>query len=278
MCTKPLNLGDRVVKCGQCITCLIARSAEWAFRLEQEAKDASSGVFLTLTYDDTNAIWVDVEEGTFTTLHKPDVQKFLKKVRKRQGPLKNKQDYKEKVRYFFCGEYGEEFGRAHYHAIIFNIKKDVIKKLPEIWGKGHIKIEDVTPKSIRYVTNYMLLKDNKLEKGRNKPFTLMSKKPILGARYVVSNYPHHLEHKDEKLVSPKKHRPNLYTVYEKKLFNDDERQHLKEKRMQTYAEYLKELEARHEKIDPLDPHGSIRKEREHRNYISNKRRTKRKLL
>jgi len=277
MCIKPLNLTDRIVKCGQCIECLIARSAEWAFRLEQEQKDASTGVFLTLTYDDENAIWLDVEEGTFTTLHKPDVQKFLKRVRKAQGPLKNKQDYREKVRYFFCGEYGGELGRAHYHAIIYNMKPEVIKKLDKLWGKGFIKVEDVTPKSIRYVTNYMLLKDDKLEKGRTKPFTTMSKKPILGAKYVVSNYPHHNEHLDEKLVAPKKYRPNLYRVYEKKLFNDQERELLKEKRIQNYAPYQKELEEKHEKLDPLDPHGSIRKEREHRNYILNHRKRKRKL-
>lgn len=278
MCTTPLQLSDRIVSCGHCIECLTKRSQEWAFRLEQESKDATSGIFLTLTYDDNNAIWIDNEEGeTLTTLSKRDWQLFMKRLRKAQGPLKNKQDYREKLRYFMCGEYGPSTGRAHYHAIIYNLKKNVVQDLPKYWRKGHIKVDDVTPKSIRYVTNYMLLKDQNCSENQLKPFTLMSKKPILGARYIVRNFYHHHTNQDHKLVHARKNRRNLYKIYERKLFTEEERKILQEKREADFLEYKTTYDAKLEQLDPLDPIGRDKQEKKHRAYIKQKRQKKREL-
>jgi len=276
MCISPLTIGLNTFKCGQCTECLIQRSQEWAFRLEQEAKDSSSGVFLTLTLDDENQIWVDTDEGqTVTTLHKPDVQKFLKRLRHAQGPLKNKQDYKEKLRYFLCGEYGETTQRAHYHAIIFNLKKEVIQKLDTIWNKGHIKVGDVTSKSIRYVTNYMLLKNANHVKPQQKPFTLMSRKPILGARYVVNNYYQHHEQKSVELVSKTKQRRVLYNCYKRKIFTNEDLPEINAKAQEIFEQRKEEFRQKILDKYPDDPFAGEQQERDHRKYILNKRRKQR---
>lgn len=283
MCTKPLKLEDRIVACGQCIECLIKRSQEWAFRLEQEVKTASSGVFLTLTYDNANALWVDDEEGNLlTTLWKPDWQKFMKRLRHHQGPLKNKNDWKEKLRFFMCGEYGPETGRAHYHAIIFNLKKSVIEKLDQHWNKGFIKVDEVTPKSIRYVTNYMLLKDQYKEEVQQKPFTLMSRRPIIGCNYIVNNYTNHIDGPSDtkgKLIHNQKNRRNLYKSYERKIFTEKDMEEIRRHRELAYQAYDEDKRAYYVNKDPLDPQGAEIKERKHNQYIKTKRskQTKRKL-
>lgn len=273
MCATPLNLGDRIVSCGQCIDCLIKRSQEWAFRLEHEAKTAISGVFLTLTYSDENAIWIDNEDETLTTLSKSDVQKFIKRLRKFDNKFNNHKVIK--VRYFIAGEYGPSTQRAHYHCIIFNANRKTIEALPKIWGKGHVDIQDVTPKSIRYTTNYMALKEEVKAEHQQKPFTLMSKKPILGANYVVKNYYHHHESQDHKLVSPTLQRRNLYRTLEKKIFTPEELLDIRKTKLQELDKWKEEENQRLEEQYPLDPLGGQKDERQHKAKIR-KSRLKRK--
>mgnify|MGYP000673736653 CR=1 FL=1 len=280
MCTSPTILKDRVVACNHCIECLIKRSQEWAFRLEEEAKTATSGVFITLTYSPSNEIQVDTPEGVKTTLSKRDVQLFNKRLRKHhEKNRKITKDYRSKPRYFFNGEYGPSTDRAHYHAVIFNLPKCTIQALPEIWGKGFVKVGDVTPKSIRYVTNYMLLKDKEILEGQQKPFTLMSKKPILGANYVSNNYYHHHEHSDITLRNASKREKPLYRSLERQIFTDEEMLRNKKLRQERYAEFIQDMENDAIKNDPLDPEGHKRKVRKERNakQIRFSNRKKRKL-
>lgn len=97
--------------CGRCPPCTSARSATWAFRLQQEDKIAISSHFITLTYDN---IHVPRTSSGFNTLSKRDVQLFLKRLRKRCSKRGLS------LRYYLCGEYGSKNFRPHYHAIIFN--------------------------------------------------------------------------------------------------------------------------------------------------------------
>ena len=93
---------------------------QWSFRLREELKDSESAHFLTLTYDDEHIIITGNNEPT---LYKRDVQLFLKSLRKLQ---------KQKIKYYFVGEYGGKTDRPHYHAIIFNLTKDTLVKIPRI--------------------------------------------------------------------------------------------------------------------------------------------------
>lgn len=91
-------------------------------------------------------------------------QLFMKRLRKRFST--------EKVRFFHCGEYGEKFGRPHYHACLFNFyPEDALfysrnngntiytsKVLDEVWGNGQVWIGEVTFESAAYVARYIMKK------------------------------------------------------------------------------------------------------------------------
>ena len=91
--------------CGQCIGCRLERSRQWAIRCVHEASLHERNCFITLTYRDECL-------PTNGSLDLDAFQKFMKRLRRRFG---------EGVRFFHCGEYGENFGRPHYHAILFNL-------------------------------------------------------------------------------------------------------------------------------------------------------------
>jgi len=117
--------------------------------------DASCVV--TLTYDDHH-----LPEGH--TLRKRDVQLFVKRLRKTLSP--------KKISYLYCGEYGENFGRPHYHIILFGYwpadtrpwrkKKDVqyyrSPSLEKVWTKGNCEIGALTFKAANYVAGYVFKK------------------------------------------------------------------------------------------------------------------------
>lgn len=54
--------------------------------------------------------------GKYNSLEKQELRLFWKRFRKAVAPLK--------VRYMQCGEYGDKFGRPHYHCIIFGMSPD----------------------------------------------------------------------------------------------------------------------------------------------------------
>jgi hypothetical protein len=112
--------------------------------------------FITLTYDDDHI-------PQYGSLHYPDFQKFMKRLRKVAN---------SSVRFYMCGEYGDEFSRPHYHACLFNFEipdlqvlkrtaKHVLytsKLLERLWPFGFVTIGHVTPESAAYVASYCIKK------------------------------------------------------------------------------------------------------------------------
>lgn len=179
MCLSPISIrthkGRISVGCGKCVQCLQKRRSEWTFRLKIELRNCDSAFFITLTYDDENL-------PISGNLSKTDVQLFFKRLRKAQGAG-------QQLRYYLVGEYGEQNMRPHYHMIIFNLKPSIVVKVEEIWKKGMIYIGEVSHASIHYVTKYML-QNSYIKEGKEKPFSLMSRRPYLGSDYVrnMKNY------------------------------------------------------------------------------------------
>jgi len=147
------------VPCGQCIGCRLERSRQWAVRLMHERSCHDLAVFLTLTYDQAHL----PPGGTLVPRH---FNLFVKRLRK---------FHKHKIKYFHCGEYGDDLSRPHYHAIIFGLdfadkKKHSIspqgdtlytsETLTKLWGYGHCLIGQVSFKSARYVASYCVKKVN----------------------------------------------------------------------------------------------------------------------
>ena len=146
------------VPCGQCVGCRLERSRQWATRIMHEASLHRSNVFVTLTYSNEHV----PEDGS---LHYDHFQRFMKRLRKRFAP--------STVRFYMCGEYGENYSRPHFHACLFNCDFDdkVIWKLSSsgfhiyrsavlesLWPYGYSSIGDVTFESAAYVARYVMKK------------------------------------------------------------------------------------------------------------------------
>jgi hypothetical protein len=142
-----------------------------------------------------------------------------------------------------AGEYGENFGRPHFHACLFGIDFDdkklwkrtsagsnlyTSKNLEILWPFGYSSIGDVTFESAAYVARYIMkkvtgknAKDHYTEINpetgeittRKPEFTKMSLKPGIGyewyKQYTSDVYPH-----DYVVVRGKKVKPPKY--YDKK--------------------------------------------------------------
>lgn len=214
--------------CGQCVGCRLERSRQWAIRCMHEAQMHTQNCFITLTYDDAHL------PGD-RSLHYRDFQLFIKRLRKRYPG--------RRIRYYMAGEYGENFGRPHWHACIFGLDFDDKKlwkrtsansllyrseNLELLWPFGYSSIGDVTFESAAYVARYIMKKvtgKNAAEHyqeidpdtgeiiNRTPEFTKMSLKPGIGyewyKQYTSDVYPH-----DYVVVRGKKVKPPKY--YDKK--------------------------------------------------------------
>lgn len=196
------------VPCGQCIGCRLERSRQWAMRCVHEASLYEDNCFITLTFNDKH-----LQEDR--SLCKKDFQLFMKRLRKKfsipEGGSSLRDD--QKIRYYHCGEYGENFGRPHHHACLFNFDfpdKEFIScrdginlyrsdMLEELWPYGYSTIGNVTFESAAYVARYIMKKitGEKAEehyKGREKEYTTMSRRPGLGRGWIEKFqsdvYPH----------------------------------------------------------------------------------------
>lgn len=114
--------------------------------------------FITLTFSD-NYLPEDYSVSV------RDIQLFIKRYRKYLGH--------SRIRYFACGEYGDEGGRPHYHILAFGhdfpdkkpwrrqpsgevlYRSEILEKL---WPYGNAEVGTVTAKSIAYVSRYILKK------------------------------------------------------------------------------------------------------------------------
>lgn len=179
-----------VVPCGRCIICRKNKAAEWAARISHEMEYHAEKCFITLTYSDDN---IPKNENDIMTLNKRDVQLFMKRLRK---------NTEKKIKYFVCGEYGENTSRPHYHAIILGWRPDLNDltavsaakgrkiyssgELSDYWKNGNVQVGSVTQDSVYYVTGYIIKKLNKeVLDGRTPEFLLCSRG--IGLNYALDN-------------------------------------------------------------------------------------------
>ena len=237
--TRPLK-----IPCGQCVGCRLEKSRQWATRCMHEAQLWEHNTFVTLTYNDEH-----LPEGM--TLRPEDMTKFWKRLRKHVG---------QKVRYFYCGEYGDNRGRPHYHAVIFNLEfgdKKFFKMsyysngdacplyrsatLEKLWPYGFSSIGEVTFESAAYVARYVMKKrtgegaenyynyidHNGVVHDRLPEFVRMSRRPGIASgwfeRFGGDVYPN-----DFVVVKGRKYRPPRY--YDEQL-EEEEKEKLKRKRI-----------------------------------------------
>lgn len=163
------------LRCGKCLECLKENASVWAARIMLEASLYQDNCFLTLTYAD----------DCITSLHKDDVQRFVKRVRKHFSD--------RKIRVFYCGEYGGKNNRPHYHVIFFNLsfldmyfwkrsksgeslfRSDTLEKL---WTLGFSTVQPLEYGNAFYCAKYL----QKLDPRPHDipPFINMSTNPGIG--------------------------------------------------------------------------------------------------
>jgi len=201
------------LRCGQCIGCRVNRSREWAIRCMHEAQLHEHSVFATLTYNDDN--------NSNPSLNYDHFQRFMKRLRKwqpdkRYGMVDGKRKLLNPIRFYMCGEYGDQGGRRHFHVILFGCffrDRRFYRDLPSghrlytsdvlanLWPMGFSSIGDVTFESAAYVARYVCKKVT----GRNAEahyervdgdtgeiyslepeFSHMSLKPGIGAKWFAA--------------------------------------------------------------------------------------------
>jgi len=241
---------QKQVPCGQCIGCRLDRSGQWAIRCHHEASLHETNSFITLTFNDENL-------PADRSLSVRTFQLFMKRLRKK---------YTYPIRFYACGEYGENLGRPHYHACLFGHDfkdkkiwmqargKDPLYRsaeLEELWPYGFSTIGEVTLESAAYVARYIVKKitGDQAEKHyqftdengvihKQKPeFTVMSRKPGVGAkwlaRFATDIYPD-----DFVIIKGKKKRPPRYYDLNYELVDPESFRKLKTLRKTGLREHL----------------------------------------
>jgi len=142
----------------------------WATRCVHESAFHEHNAYVTLTYNDENL-------PPDNSLSKRELQLFFKRLRKNL----DSSEPGRKIKYFAAGEYGENKGRPHYHAIIFGLSPwgNDKKEVEDSWDKGFISTGTVTYDSARYVAEYINTQyDGELAKRvygkRTVPFKISS--------------------------------------------------------------------------------------------------------
>lgn len=196
--------GDIKLPCGQCTGCRLDRSKQWAVRLMCEAQLHERNSFLTLTYNDEtlrarrpdgeptvpSPLPEEPTPGKIAYPYGPrtearanvdsliprDVVLFMKKLRADLTTRKRS----AKVKYYLVGEYGDKYGRPHYHIALFGEDFSDDRKhwrtsgdysiyrssrLEKLWAHegrslGNTEIGELTIDSAAYIAAYVLKKMN----------------------------------------------------------------------------------------------------------------------
>lgn len=150
-----------------------------------EASLHDENCFVTLTYDDEHL----PAGGSLVLEH---FQKFMRSLRRAVRP--------RKVRFYHAGEYGSQFGRPHYHAILFGFDfadKVYLRErgshvvwssslLGRCWPHGCCELGSVSYESAAYVAGYVVGTSGKGVLGVNadgvvcelkREYSTMSRRP-----------------------------------------------------------------------------------------------------
>lgn len=176
------------IACGGCLGCRAQKARAWALRCQLELQQHNKAAWATLTYDD---------EHLPPTLEPRHLQLWLKRLRKGSAAA-------GRIRFFGCGEYGEQNARPHYHVILFGLGVESRSLVADTWGSGRTQCEALTPALIAYTAGYSSKKIGWKQHTRHErvdprtgevyywqpPFLQMSRRPGIGgaARQFVNSW------------------------------------------------------------------------------------------
>lgn len=197
-------------------------------RCVHEASLHDRNCFVTLTYNDKYL-------PSDHSLRHRDFQLFMKRLRKHYPREKG-----DGIRFYMCGEYGEEYKRPHYHALLFNFDfpdKKLFKKrrgypvfisetLSKLWPYGFHEIGSVNFDSAAYVARYIVKKlGSSGDNGREylipetgelvqlvPEYTRMSRRGGIGAGWI-EKFEHDTYKDDLVVLDGRKMKPARYYDY-----------------------------------------------------------------
>lgn len=112
---------------------------------------------------------------TVPTLQPMDMVLFMKRLRKR---------YVRPLRYYGVGEYGDRYGRPHFHIALFGHDPQDEEIISQTWGLGGVHICELSNDTAQYITGYITKKiggsDHEALAGNHPEFARMSRRPGLG--------------------------------------------------------------------------------------------------
>lgn len=213
MCPYPIYVHKHGidVPCGKCGYCLRRSINDWVLRCKYEHQRSYESYFLTLTFSEVpDGLLVDSK-----SFRRP-LQLFFKRCRK----------YGLSFRYFAIGDYGDTYGRPHYHVLFYSdvpVDTDLVHSLwssKKYQENGFVKVDRYSVHRCRYVVEYALLGrlDHHVDSGRPKPFTVMSKRPAIGSSFLTKERVRYHRYVDG-MLSDEGFKYALPRYYRKKIFN-----------------------------------------------------------
>lgn len=212
MCSKPIQLSSGLlVPCGKCGNCLRRKISDYVIRCTVEQRFTRRSYFITLTY----------AESPLTCL-KSDLQNYFKRLRKLGCTFS----------YFALGDYGDTFGRPHYHVVLFAKEQFPIDRLESCWtggrngsSRGFVTIDALSIGRVGYVVSYgFLAKVDWQERFIGgygpaviPPFFLMSRRPAIGSLYIERSRSFHVGN-DAWFYPDGKYNKGLPRYYRDKIF------------------------------------------------------------
>lgn len=184
--------------CGKCYKCVERTISDWSFRLKQEERHSLSSYFVTLTYAPQYLVLDTNYEPVFIAGH---FQNYIKRLRKLE---KNN----DTIRYFTVGEKGDEYGRTHWHMLIYNVTNP--NNIIRAWSKGIVDIRDHNSGRIMYILKYL--------HGTEDICKLTS--TGLGDQFLTPRRIKHHQNKMQTYVMDEGYKKPLPRYYAKKLFSN----------------------------------------------------------
>lgn len=185
------------VPCGQCLSCRIKKSHDWADRLTYHSITEPRAYFLTLTYSDE----LVTSNGYLSPLNYDDITLFIKRLRNKFR--------REHIDFYATGEYGSRTFRQHFHAIVYgfeipdlafykvNSHGDPLytsELLEGLWRNGYVVVCPFNWSTAAYVASYVVKKLNGRRKveyeaaGLTPEVSRMSRRPGIAHDYYMEHY------------------------------------------------------------------------------------------
>lgn len=214
-----------------------------------EAKSHDENCVITLTYAPEHL----PKNGSIVPEHAVN---FMKRLREHADRKENRQGIKT----YGCAEYGEQFGRPHYHIILFNYTFRDAKPyggkpgyytsdiLNQVWGFGGTQVMDLTFDSAAYVARYIMKKLTGAragEYGEKLPEqTICVSQKGIGKDWYKENK-HKIYAIDLMHVNGQKIKPITYYDKRYEIEHTENYKKIKEKRKQEIEKYIAKI---HEEI------------------------------